>query len=77
VFVFQVSLVLTSKLDREVTSQYRLQLVAQDGGSPPLTGSVPVEINVKDVNDNAPVFHPRLLNVSLDETASLRSIIAR
>ena len=71
----QVSLVVTGKLDREMTSRYRLMLVAQDGGVTPKTGSMPVEVNVVDVNDNPPVFHPRILNISLDETASLRSVI--
>ncbi|XP_070199271.1 protocadherin alpha-9-like isoform X2 [Littorina saxatilis] len=71
----KVSLLVTGKLDREVTSQYRLMLVAQDGGTVPKTGSMPVEVNVKDINDNPPVFHPHLLNVSLDETTSLRSVI--
>ncbi|KAL8612160.1 hypothetical protein ACOMHN_012831 [Nucella lapillus] len=71
-----VSLRLQSKLDRESRGQYHLTLVARDGGSPPRTGSIPVDIRVLDVNDNPPVFHPHILNISLDETISLRSVIA-
>ncbi|XP_076449117.1 protocadherin-9-like [Babylonia areolata] len=72
----KVSLLVRSKLDREQREQYRLNLVARDGGTPPRTGSIPVEINIEDVNDNPPVFHPHMLNISLDETTSLRSVIA-
>ncbi|XP_076470656.1 protocadherin-17-like [Babylonia areolata] len=72
----QVSLLIRGKLDRENTPQYLLTLVAQDGGSPPRTGSVPVEVRVVDVNDNPPIFHPHQLNISLDETVSMRSLIA-
>jgi len=44
-------------LDRERVTTHRLLVVARDQGSPSLSSSVEVEINVLDVNDNAPVFH--------------------
>jgi len=44
-------------LDREKVTTHRLLVVARDQGSPSLSSSVEVEINVLDVNDNAPVFH--------------------
>ncbi|KAJ1372475.1 hypothetical protein KIN20_034644 [Parelaphostrongylus tenuis] len=43
-------------LDREVTSYYRLQVEAHDGGEPAQKSLVTVVIDVNDVNDNAPVF---------------------
>lgn len=44
-------------LDREKIMTHRLLVVARDQGSPSLSSSVEVEINVLDVNDNAPMFH--------------------
>ncbi|XP_072758851.1 cadherin-89D isoform X2 [Anoplolepis gracilipes] len=44
-------------LDRERVTNHRLLVVARDQGSPSLSSSVEVEINVLDVNDNAPMFH--------------------
>lgn len=44
-------------LDRERAATHRLLVVARDQGSPSLSSSVEVEINVLDVNDNAPTFH--------------------
>ncbi|KAK2169792.1 hypothetical protein LSH36_7g18000 [Paralvinella palmiformis] len=51
-----LQLVLTEDLDREETDFYQLKVVAYDGGSPPRSGSVTVNITVEDANDNAPVF---------------------
>lgn len=44
-------------LDREKSTTHRLLVIARDQGSPSLSSSVEVEINVLDVNDNAPMFH--------------------
>jgi len=35
---------------------YQVAVVALDGGNPPKSGSILVDISVADVNDNAPVF---------------------
>uniref|UniRef100_A0A8C6CG91 Protocadherin alpha 11 n=1 Tax=Moschus moschiferus TaxID=68415 RepID=A0A8C6CG91_MOSMO len=50
------SLVLDSSLDREKVSEYALALIAKDGGSPSLSTSASVSVEVADVNDNAPTF---------------------
>lgn len=44
-------------LDREKTTTHRLLVIARDQGLRSLSSSVEVEINVLDVNDNAPTFH--------------------
>jgi len=36
--------------------RYQVAVVALDGGNPPKSGSILVDILVADVNDNAPVF---------------------
>ncbi|VDD74943.1 unnamed protein product [Mesocestoides corti] len=44
-------------LDREVFAVYNLTLFAFDSGQPQLSGSIPLNVYVTDVNDHAPVFH--------------------
>ena len=43
-------------LDFETTAQYVLTIHASDGGSPSLTGTATVTVDVVDQNDNAPDF---------------------
>lgn len=48
------SLVLQSDLDFENLRTYNLTISAVDSGSPPLSGTANLVINVLDVNDNPP-----------------------
>ncbi|XP_066198908.1 protocadherin alpha-8 isoform X1 [Saccopteryx leptura] len=50
------SLVLDSALDREILPNYELVLTARDGGSPSLSTTARVSVEVADVNDNPPTF---------------------
>ncbi|XP_019516669.1 PREDICTED: protocadherin alpha-13-like [Hipposideros armiger] len=50
------SLVLDSSLDRESVSDYTVVVTARDGGSPSLSATASVSVEVADVNDNAPAF---------------------
>ncbi|XP_012516836.1 PREDICTED: protocadherin alpha-12, partial [Propithecus coquereli] len=50
------SLVLDSALDRESKSDYQLVVTACDRGSPSLSTTAGVSVEVADVNDNAPAF---------------------
>ncbi|XP_032952023.1 protocadherin alpha-2 isoform X11 [Rhinolophus ferrumequinum] len=50
------SLVLDSALDRERVSAYTVAVTARDGGSPSLSATASVSVEVADVNDNAPAF---------------------
>ncbi|XP_045072088.1 protocadherin-23-like [Coregonus clupeaformis] len=45
-------------LDREITSSYKLVLQASDRGSPPLSSTATVRVQVVDINDNSPVIPP-------------------
>lgn len=51
------SLTVSGNLDREIRDSYRFCVIASDNGAVPLSSRVDLEINVLDVNDNAPVFH--------------------
>lgn len=48
----------STELDREEQGSYLLYIKATDAGTPPLFSVCKVNITVKDVNDNAPVFYP-------------------
>ncbi|XP_029403039.1 protocadherin gamma-B5-like [Mus pahari] len=50
-------LVTDRTLDRELTPEYNVTIMATDRGKPPLSSSTKVTLHVGDVNDNAPLFH--------------------
>ncbi|XP_075996428.1 protocadherin Fat 3-like, partial [Genypterus blacodes] len=45
-------------LDRELVSRFTLAVQAFDSGSPAMSSTVTVNVDVSDVNDNPPVFTP-------------------
>jgi len=57
-------LVLRERLDRELEDGYLVTVLAVDGGDPPKTGSVTVNISVLDANDNNPQFDNSSYEVS-------------
>ncbi|XP_047016930.2 protocadherin beta-15 isoform X47 [Ictalurus punctatus] len=65
-----VDIVLKSNLDREKKAEHSLMLTAVDGGNPPRSGSVVIQIIVQDVNDNAPIFSQALYRAQLFENAA-------
>ncbi|CAG0913258.1 unnamed protein product [Notodromas monacha] len=58
-------------LDREATPYYRLEIVARDRGSPSLSASTTVTVQVLDANDNAPMFDPRHYSATVPENATI------
>lgn len=63
------SLVLNGALDRESDSQYNVTIIATDEGTPPLSSTSVTTVYISDVNDNAPRFADRTLNVYVKENA--------
>lgn len=57
----------TSALDREVTSSLRLSVEARDEDGNGLRGTVPLIVNLLDVNDNAPIFERTSYKFTLNE----------
>ncbi|XP_053321583.1 protocadherin gamma-B5-like isoform X13 [Spea bombifrons] len=49
-------LVTSSTLDREDMDSYNITIRATDKGSPPLSTTKTIKLDVSDVNDNAPIF---------------------
>ena len=66
-----------SSLDRETLANYKLTVQAKDRGSPALSSSRFVFVNVKDVNDNDPIFTKSLYNGLVAEDASVGSGVAQ
>ncbi|XP_077464614.1 protocadherin alpha-5-like isoform X7 [Stigmatopora argus] len=74
------SLVVDGPIDREEKAFYNLTLVAKDEGSPPLSSTSNIAIQVADVNDNAPRFSEPVVNIYVKENspvgASVHQIMA-
>ncbi|XP_060936131.1 protocadherin beta-15-like [Limanda limanda] len=70
-------MVLQTVLDRENQEEHKLTLTAYDGGDPPKSGSVKINVIVMDANDNAPVFSQSLYRVTVPENASSGTVILK
>ncbi|XP_014772442.1 cadherin-87A [Octopus bimaculoides] len=64
-------------LDFDVYSKYIMQVIAEDQGTPRLTGSTNVIINLEDINNKAPKFDRSEYIKTVDEKSPLDSIILR
>ncbi|XP_039692276.1 protocadherin beta-4 isoform X1 [Pteropus medius] len=60
-------------LDREEQSEFSLTLMALDGGSPPRSGTITLQILIMDVNDNAPEFVQTPYEVQVLENSPIDS----
>ncbi|XP_059918643.1 protocadherin alpha-3-like [Gadus macrocephalus] len=69
------SLVVNGPLDRETDAQYTVTILATDDGSPPLSGTAVVTVQVSDVNDNEPRFTEPVLNVYVRENGPVGVIV--
>ncbi|XP_042370558.1 protocadherin-10-like, partial [Plectropomus leopardus] len=68
-------LIVQKSLDREAAGSHSLVLTALDGGKPPKSGEMTIEVNVLDVNDNTPVFSQDVYSVMLDENAPVGTTV--
>ncbi|XP_065063594.1 protocadherin Fat 4-like isoform X2 [Rhopilema esculentum] len=69
------SVQLNKKLDREVRGVYQLEVIAVDQGKPSLDGKAVIIINVIDVVDSPPYFHPDVVTLNLNEAHPTNSVI--
>ncbi|XP_062613100.1 protocadherin beta-13-like [Saccostrea cucullata] len=72
-----LALILNGSLDRESVTFYTILIQAVDGGSPKLTGTQTLYVNVTDANDNRPKFSQPMYNVTVDEDAPPGSTIIK
>ncbi|XP_018422198.1 PREDICTED: protocadherin gamma-B5-like [Nanorana parkeri] len=70
-----------STLDRETMSSYNITIHVSDKGSPPMTVKKVIQLDVSDVNDNAPEFQKLTYSAFVQENnlpgASIFSVQAR
>ncbi|NXS91932.1 PCD16 protein, partial [Jacana jacana] len=65
--VLYLDLVVSNVLDRENRSSYSLLLEAYDGGSPPRSTQMTLDVTIQDVNDNAPSFNQSRYHTLISE----------
>ncbi|XP_056151740.1 protocadherin beta-16-like [Lampris incognitus] len=68
-------MILQKPLDRETNPRLSLKLIAVDGGAPPRSGTVNIDITVLDANDNAPVFNQSVYRATVVENAPIGTFI--
>uniref|UniRef100_A0A8C1W5N8 Cadherin domain-containing protein n=1 Tax=Cyprinus carpio TaxID=7962 RepID=A0A8C1W5N8_CYPCA len=68
-------MVLQKPLDREQHPRLSLVLTAVDGGNPQRSGNMKIEVNILDVNDNAPVFNQSIYRAIITENAPKETYI--
>uniref|UniRef100_A0AAY5EX24 Cadherin domain-containing protein n=1 Tax=Electrophorus electricus TaxID=8005 RepID=A0AAY5EX24_ELEEL len=69
------SLVVAGLLDRERRSHYNITVTATDEGNPPLSSTTTIIVQVSDINDNAPRFSERAMNVYVKENSQIGAVI--
>ncbi|NXO03133.1 PCDA2 protein, partial [Rhinopomastus cyanomelas] len=67
---------LQGNLDYEEMDNYEIGIEARDKGTPPLSGHCSVELEVVDVNDNAPEVRVTSLSVPVSEDAAVGTVVA-
>ncbi|CAN9507221.1 unnamed protein product [Ophioblennius macclurei] len=70
-------LIVTEALDRETQAEYNTDIIAEDGGVPPLLGAATLKIVITDVNDNCPQFTESHINVTLRGNTTKGAHLAR
>ncbi|EFO14597.1 hypothetical protein LOAG_13920, partial [Loa loa] len=68
-------LIVNGQLDREYRSHYELLIEALDGGNPPNSGKMLVNVTVLDANDNAPEFNQNGYSASIPWNVSMDYVV--
>ena len=71
-----VRIIVDGDLDRETLEYYEIIVVAEDGGDPPKTAEINVNVTILDDNDNKPIFNQAFYNVTINEDIALHTVIA-
>ncbi|XP_076089767.1 protocadherin Fat 4-like [Mytilus galloprovincialis] len=69
-----VSLNLAGSLNYESVTAYALEVLVVDGGTPPLSATVSIDITITDVNDGGPSFN-EIYNTSVIENTAIGTVV--
>ena len=72
-----LSIIDSTDIDREVTDEYQLTIVATDGGTSPLDDSLTLTVTIDDINDNPPVFPHNDLTLEIVEDTAAEEYIGQ
>ncbi|KAK6173873.1 hypothetical protein SNE40_017252 [Patella caerulea] len=70
-----VSIIVEKQLDRETKDSYTVTIIARDGGQPSRNGTMIVDINITDYNDNSPKFSDEIYNATVRENTPSQTVI--
>ncbi|XP_048839178.1 protocadherin gamma-A11-like [Brienomyrus brachyistius] len=70
-----IEMMLQSPVDREKQEDLSLTLTAIDGGHPPRSGVMTINVKVLDANDNAPVFTKKLYRAEVVENSPSGTLV--
>lgn len=73
--VLYLDLQINGHLDRESVAAYSLVIEAVDGGVPPKSGRMTVNITIQDVNDNQPIFNQSRYFATVPENATVGTTV--
>jgi hypothetical protein len=65
------------KLDREMVPRYEMLVRAEDNGNPPRYDTALVNIVVRDINDNSPIFSPSTYSANVDDSTPIGHTVLR
>ena len=68
---------LSGKLDYDRRDNYVIEVVAVDKGTPPLSGTATLKVNVMNKNDKIPYFLPTTIRTQITENTPVGTKIAR
>lgn len=66
-----------TKLDREQTANYEIQVVARDQGIPPQSSTATVYLSVVDINDNSPELYPEKYFLPVSEDVKVGTTLLK
>ncbi|XP_072558069.1 protocadherin gamma-A11-like isoform X38 [Paramormyrops kingsleyae] len=72
-----IEMMLQSPVDREKQEDLSLTLTAVDGGHPPRSGAMKINVKVLDANDNAPVFTKKHYKAEVPENSSKGTFVTK
>lgn len=67
--------IISKKLDFDGRNNYIMEIVASDMGTPSLSGTATLAVNILDSNDKAPYFTPTTQSTEISENAEIGKII--